>query len=54
MVGSGSNKFPEVKHIECPPFDTVQQEVVIHVQAPSPPSHAHVMRVMAPPGQPPG
>ena len=31
MVTSGSNKFPEVKHIQCPSYDTVQQEGVIYV-----------------------
>ena len=51
MVSSGSNKFPAVKHIQCPSYDTVQQEGVIYVQAPS---QAHVMTAMAPPGQHPG
>ena len=54
MVSSGSNKFPGVKHIQCPSHDTVQQEGVIYVQAPSPPSQANVMTAMAPPGQHPG
>ena len=54
MVSSGSNKFPAVKHIQCPSYDTVQQEGVIYVQAPSPPSQANVMTAMAPPGQHPG
>ena len=54
MVSSGSNRFPTVKQIQCPSYDTVQQEGVIYVQAPSPPSQAHVMTTMAPPGQHPG
>ena len=51
MVSSGSSKFPKVKHIPCPSCDTVQQEGVIYVHAPS---QAHVMTAMAPPGQHPG
>ena len=52
MVSSGSNKFPAVKHIQCPSYDTVQQEGVIYLQ---PPSQAYVMTAMAaPPGQHPG
>ena len=54
MVSSGSNKFPAVKHIQCPSYDTVQQGSVIYVQAPSTPSQANVMTAMAPPGQHPG
>ena len=54
MVSSGSNKFPAVKLIQCPSYDTVQQEGVIYVQAPSPPSQANVMTAMAPPSQHPG
>ena len=54
MVSSEGNKFPAVKHIQCPSYDTVQQEGVIYVQAPSPPSKAHVMTAMAPLGQHPG
>ena len=47
MVSSGSNKFPAVKHVQFPSYDTVQQEGVMYVQAPS---RAHVMTAMAPPG----
>ena len=54
MVSSGSNKLPTVKHIQCPCYDTVQQEGVIYVQAPSPPSQANIMTAMAPPGPHPG
>ena len=54
MVISGSNKFPAVKQIQCPSYDTVHQEGVIYVRAPSPPSQANVMTTMAPPGQHPG
>ena len=54
MISSGSNKFPAVKHIQCLSYDTVQQEGVIYVQAPSPPSQANVTTAMAPPGQHPG
>ena len=54
MVSSGSNKFPAVEHIQCPSYYTVQQEGIIYVQAPSPPSQANVMTAMAPPGQHPG
>ena len=53
MVSSGGNKFPTVKHIQCLSYDIVQQEGVIYVQAPSPPSQANVMAAMAPPGQHP-
>ena len=51
MVNSGSNKFPTVKPIQCPSYDTVQQEDVIYLQAPS---QAHVMPAMAALGQHPG
>ena len=54
MVSSGINKFPAVKNIQCPSYDTVQQEGVTYVQAPSPSSQAHVMTATAPPGQHPG
>ena len=36
MVSSGSNKFSTVKQIQCPSYDTVPQEGVIYVRAPSP------------------
>ena len=45
IVSSGSHKFPAVKHIQCPSYDTLQQEGVIYVQAPS---QANVMTAMAP------
>ena len=51
MGSSGSNPFSLVKQIQCPSYDTVQQECVIYVHAPSPPSQAHVMTAMAPPGE---
>ena len=54
MVSSGSNKFPTVKQIQGPSYDTVQQEGVIYVQAMSPPSQAHFTTAIAPPGQHPG
>ena len=44
MVSSGSSKFPKVKHIPCPSYDTAQQKGC----------QAHVMMAMAPPGQHPG
>ena len=50
IVSSGSSKFPTVKPIQCPSYDTVEQEGVIYVQAPSQPSRTHVMTAMAPPG----
>ena len=50
LVSTGSSEFPTVKPIQCPSYDTVQQEGVIFVQAPSSPSQAHVMTAMAPPG----
>ena len=54
ISGSGSNKFPTVKQIQCPLNDIVQIEGVIYVKAPSPPSEAHVMTAMTLPGQHPG
>ena len=50
MVSSGSNNFLAVKHIQSPSYDTVQQEGVIYVQAPSPPSQANIMTAMVQPG----
>ena len=49
MVSSGSNKFPSVKNVQCPSYDTLQQEGVIYLHAPSPPSQAHVMTAMTAP-----
>ena len=49
IVSSGSSKFPRIKPTQCPSYDTVQQEGVLYVSAPSSPSQAHDMTAMAPP-----